>query len=32
MPEGDLKALLAYLRSLPPVTNVVPPPEPPKKP
>jgi mono/diheme cytochrome c family protein len=29
---NDLKALLAYLRSLPPVTNAVPVPEPPKKP
>jgi hypothetical protein len=29
--ESDLKALLAYLRSLPPRRNVVPAPEPPKK-
>jgi hypothetical protein len=30
--EGDLRAILAYLRSLPPIRNQVPPPEPPKKP
>jgi mono/diheme cytochrome c family protein len=30
--EGDLRAILAYLRSLPPVRNKVPAPEPPKKP
>jgi hypothetical protein len=30
--EGDLRALLAYLRSLPPIRNKVPVPEPPKKP
>jgi hypothetical protein len=28
--EEDLKALLAYLRSLEPIRNAVPPPEPPK--
>jgi hypothetical protein len=30
--EGDFRAILAYLRSLPPVRNKVPLPEPPKKP
>jgi hypothetical protein len=30
--EPDLRALLAYLRSLPPIRNRVPAPEPPKKP
>ena len=30
--EGDLRAIIAYLRSLPPVRNTVPAPEPPKKP
>jgi mono/diheme cytochrome c family protein len=30
--EGDLRAIIAYLRSLPPVRNKVPAPEPPKKP
>jgi mono/diheme cytochrome c family protein len=30
--EGDLRAILAYLRALPPVRNKVPAPEPPKKP
>lgn len=30
--EGDLKAIIAYLRSLPPVRNVVPQPESPKRP
>ena len=30
--EGDLRAIIAYLRSLPPVRNQVPAPEPPKKP
>lgn len=29
---NDLKAVLAYLRSLPPIRNAVPPPAPPKKP
>lgn len=29
--EDDLKAIIAYLRSLPPVPNAVPPPAPPKK-
>jgi hypothetical protein len=29
---GDLQAIIAYLRSLPPVRNKVPAPEPPKKP
>jgi hypothetical protein len=32
IPEGDLRAIVAYLRSLPPIRNQVPPPEPPKKP
>jgi mono/diheme cytochrome c family protein len=30
--EGDLRAIIAYLRSLPPIRNKVPAPEPPKKP
>jgi mono/diheme cytochrome c family protein len=30
--EGDLRAIIAYLRSLPPIRNKVPPAEPPKKP
>jgi mono/diheme cytochrome c family protein len=30
--EGDLRAIIAYLRSLPPIPNKVPPAEPPKKP
>lgn len=30
--EGDLRAILAYLRSLPPIPHKVPAPEPPKKP
>lgn len=30
--EGDLRAIIAYLRALLPVRNKVPPPEPPKKP
>jgi hypothetical protein len=30
--EGDLSAIIAYLRSLPPLRNKVPAPEPPKKP
>ena len=30
--EGDLRAILAYLRALPPIRNKVPAPEPPKKP
>jgi hypothetical protein len=30
--EGDLRAIIAYLRSLPPLRNKVPAPEPPKKP
>lgn len=30
--EGDLRAILAYLRALPPIRNQVPQPEPPKKP
>jgi hypothetical protein len=30
--EGDLGAIIAYLRSLPPIRNKVPAPEPPKKP
>jgi mono/diheme cytochrome c family protein len=30
--EGDLRAIIAYLRSLPPVRNEVPPAEPPKQP
>jgi mono/diheme cytochrome c family protein len=30
--EGDLRAIVAYLRSLPPIRNKVPAPEPPKKP
>ncbi len=30
--EGDLRAILAYLRSLPPIRSKVPAPEPPKKP
>ncbi len=30
--EGDIRAILAYLRALPPVRNKVPAPEPPKKP
>jgi mono/diheme cytochrome c family protein len=29
--EGDLEALIAYLRSLPPIRNIVPRPEPPKR-
>lgn len=32
IPEADLKAILAYLRSLAPLQNRVPPPVPPKKP
>jgi hypothetical protein len=30
--EGDLRAIIAYLRSLPPIRNKVPAPDPPKKP
>src|SRR5262245_28127371 len=30
--EGDLRAIIAYLRSLPPIRNKVPAPEPPKQP
>jgi mono/diheme cytochrome c family protein len=30
--EGDIRAILAYLRALPPIRNKVPAPEPPKKP
>jgi len=30
--ESDLRALIAYLRSLPPIRKRVPAPEPPKKP
>jgi mono/diheme cytochrome c family protein len=30
--EGDLRAIIAYLRALPPIRNTVPAPEPPKKP
>lgn len=30
--KGDLQAIIAYLRSLPPIPNRVPEPEPPKKP
>jgi hypothetical protein len=30
--EGDLRAIIAYLRSLPPIQNKVPASEPPKKP
>jgi hypothetical protein len=30
--EGDLRAILAYLRSLPPISNKVPLPVPPKQP
>jgi hypothetical protein len=32
MPESDLKAIWAYLRSLPPIKNQVPVPEPPSAP
>jgi hypothetical protein len=30
--EADLRAIIAYLRALPPIRNAVPPAEPPKKP
>lgn len=32
IPEADLKAIIAYLRTLPPIPNRVPAPKPPKKP